>query len=296
MKAFYELCEELGFTVVFFLMDRVDEFPDTANNPELQANLLAPFLGHLHLLEMKGIAFKFFLPDMVREELISRSWLRLDRIRIKASRLDWSGARLVQLLNERMGVFSQQQITDLGQICQSKMVADQIEQWIHTAESPRELLLVMQKLCGTHVSRAPNTALLTLKDWQTVKDELLIDGKMEGIVNMPESEKEEVILTSDKIPILRVEIARHLAWLDMEPIEMTPIQFKILKALIESNGRCSREELAEKVWGNREGVTDETIDRNISRLREKLGDSREIQNYLETVRGWGFELKNHISI
>ncbi|HIP72032.1 MAG TPA: hypothetical protein EYH05_11635, partial [Anaerolineae bacterium] len=113
MEAFYSLCQELGFTAVFFLIDRVDELPDTADNPELQADLLAPFLGHLPLLEMKGVALKIFLPDMVRAELESQDWLRLDRIRIKAARLGWDGMRLLELLNQRMGVFSQQQITDL---------------------------------------------------------------------------------------------------------------------------------------------------------------------------------------
>lgn len=291
MEAFYTLCQDLGFTAVFFLIDRVDELPDTADNPEIQADLLAPFLGHLPLLEMKGVALKFFLPDMVRPELESKGWLRLDRVRIKAARLGWNRNRLLQLLNQRIGVFSQQQITDLAQICQDKVVVEEIEQWVETAVSPRQLLLTMQKLCDAHVIRAGANGLLTMGDWEAIAGDLPESGVETAV---PESQSDEPIFAPDGTPLLRLDFKRHLAWLGKEPIKFTVTEFKVLGALAEErDGRCDREMLAEKVWGNKEGVSNETIDRNVSRIRQKLNDTeKERWKYLDTVRGWGFQLKN----
>ncbi len=296
MEAFYALCQELGFTAVFFLIDRVDELPDTADNPEIQADLLAPFLGHLPLLEMKGVALKFFLPEMARPGLESKGWLRLDRVRIKAARLGWNRNRLLKLLNQRMGVFSQQQITDLAQICQGKVVVEEIEQWVETAVSPRQLLLTMQKLCDAHVVRAGANGLLTMADWEAIAGNLPESGVETAVSGLPEPQSDEPIFAPDGTPLLRLDFKRHLAWLGKEPIKFTVTEFKVLEALAEErDGRCNRDDLAEKVWGNITGVSNETIDRNVSRIRQKLNDTgKKSWTYLITVRGWGFQLKNFI--
>ncbi len=295
LKEFRELCQEIGFKAVYFLIDRVDEFPDTANNPILQANLLAPFLGHLPLLEMEGVALKFFLPDMVREQLENSGWLRTDRIPMKAVSLDWDVKHLIQLLNDRMRVYSQKAITDLGQISESKAVAAEIERWLGTSESPRQLLLDMQKLCDAHVMRAGLDGLLTTEDLATVKRDVQSgEGKEEFEISSTEQKTEESFVTSEGIPLLRLNFNQHVAWLGKTSIELTVTEFNVLRALVEEDtGRCHREKLAERVWGTKEGVSDTTIDRNISRIRHKLNDTKKDHwIYLITIRGWGFQLKN----
>ncbi len=292
LELFVGLCRDAGLRSVFFLVDRVDEIPETMNDPQLQAELLHPILGHLPLLEKRGVAFKFFLPDMVRDVLEARDWLRLDRVRIKMAQLSWDRGRLVRLLNERMGVFSRQDVTDLGQICRSKGVAEEIEAGVCTAVSPRQLLLTMQQLCEAHVRRAGTSGFLTMADWKAVEGELGDVRRTAVIPAQPEPDAAEAI-APEGIPILRVQINKHLIWLGDKPIKLTPIQWKIVKALIENDGFCERDELAEKVWGSKDGVSEETIDRNIGRLRKKVGDSGQLQNYIETHRGSGFILKNY---
>jgi len=44
----------------------------------------------------------------------------------------------------------------------------------------------------------------------------------------------------------------------------------------------------EKIWGNEEYPSDWALDKLISRLREKLGDSG--QNFVKTMRGSGITL------
>jgi DNA-binding response OmpR family regulator len=74
------------------------------------------------------------------------------------------------------------------------------------------------------------------------------------------------------------------------PVELTPIEFRLLAALIEADGRVlTREQLLDAVYGHGETfVLDRTIDASVKRIREKLGDDAGRPRYLATVRGVGY--------
>ena len=73
-------------------------------------------------------------------------------------------------------------------------------------------------------------------------------------------------------------------------IAVTVTEFKLLTALIESDGRvCSREELLETVWDTKGTVQTRTVDMHLQRLRRKLGLAGE---RIETVRGAGYRLQS----
>lgn len=80
-------------------------------------------------------------------------------------------------------------------------------------------------------------------------------------------------------------------------IELTLNEWKLIMLLIENwPNTISREEIIYQVWDkNMAYVEENTLNVNISRLREKLG-SYQNKNYIETVRGvgyrWGFPI-NH---
>jgi two-component system alkaline phosphatase synthesis response regulator PhoP len=69
-------------------------------------------------------------------------------------------------------------------------------------------------------------------------------------------------------------------------IPLTPIEFEILKILIQNKGKVvSREELLEKVWGyEKEVPTTRTVDNHVFEIRHKLN----IKN-IETVYGVGYK-------
>ena len=74
-----------------------------------------------------------------------------------------------------------------------------------------------------------------------------------------------------------------------EAITLTLKQFELLLALVENAGDVvSKDQLFERVWRD-VAVADETLTRNISWLRQKLGDGGE-QKFIETVpkRGYRF--------
>ena len=75
-----------------------------------------------------------------------------------------------------------------------------------------------------------------------------------------------------------------------EAIELTRVEFRLLQALLEADGRVlTRDQLLDAVYGRDQSeVMDRTIDVHIGRLRDKLGDNAEAPRYVATVRGIGY--------
>jgi two-component system, OmpR family, phosphate regulon response regulator PhoB len=72
------------------------------------------------------------------------------------------------------------------------------------------------------------------------------------------------------------------------PVELTPIEFRLLSLLMERKGRVqTREQLLVNVWDHDEDMETRTVDTHIRRLREKLGTAADM---IETVRGVGYRL------
>ena len=70
-------------------------------------------------------------------------------------------------------------------------------------------------------------------------------------------------------------------------------QFRLLSLLEEQAGRVySREEVVRAVWPEDEslGVSDETIDALVGRLRRRIASADPSHSYIVTVRGHGFKL------
>ncbi len=85
---------------------------------------------------------------------------------------------------------------------------------------------------------------------------------------------------------LRVNFATHEVMLEGTPVNLTPIQFKLLKTLIQAEGKAlSRQQLLERVWGEDYYGDPRTVDVHITRLRDKLGDAGK---FIITVKGVGY--------
>jgi DNA-binding response OmpR family regulator len=79
--------------------------------------------------------------------------------------------------------------------------------------------------------------------------------------------------------------------LDGRPVELTPVEYKLLLALMNAPGRVfSRDELLGKIYDHGETVIDRVVDVHIGHLRQKLGDDPVAPHYILTVRGFGYRL------
>jgi DNA-binding response OmpR family regulator len=89
---------------------------------------------------------------------------------------------------------------------------------------------------------------------------------------------------------LVVDRDRHEVRVGDQPVALTAIEFRLLVALLEADGRVlTRDQLLDAVYGHDEaGIMDRTVDVHIGRLRDKLGDDAERPRYVATVRGAGY--------
>jgi DNA-binding response OmpR family regulator len=91
---------------------------------------------------------------------------------------------------------------------------------------------------------------------------------------------------------LEMDLERHHLRREGREVHLTPIEFKLLQALLEAPERAfSREQLLNRIYAfNEADVVDRTIDVHIGKLREKLGDDPARPRYIATVRGVGYKL------
>jgi len=91
---------------------------------------------------------------------------------------------------------------------------------------------------------------------------------------------------------LVMDLERHEVSVEGREVRLTPIEYKLLQALMEFPGRVfTRDQLLAHVYAFDEVVVvDRTVDVHIGKLREKLGDDPGRPRYIQTVRGVGYKL------
>jgi two-component system phosphate regulon response regulator PhoB len=83
-----------------------------------------------------------------------------------------------------------------------------------------------------------------------------------------------------------IDRVKHLAFIDHQPLDLTPSEFRLLETLLRQPGRAfKRMELIDSALGENTVVLDRTIDVHIRSLRKKLGKKA---NFIQTVRGVGY--------
>ena len=88
---------------------------------------------------------------------------------------------------------------------------------------------------------------------------------------------------------LLIDINAHIVSVDNIPIELTSIEFDLLRALAENRGRVlSREQLLEKIWGAEYFGEMRVVDVHLGHVRQKLGN----ESLIATVRGVGYRFED----
>ena len=83
--------------------------------------------------------------------------------------------------------------------------------------------------------------------------------------------------------------------LDGEPISLTPIEYDILKLLMESPGRVySPKEIYRQVWKESPFGSDNTVAVHIRHLREKIEINPADPRYLKVVWGQGYKIEKGV--
>ena len=87
---------------------------------------------------------------------------------------------------------------------------------------------------------------------------------------------------------LALDPTSHMVQANNKKINIGPTEFKILYFFMKNTNRVfSRNQILDKVWGNKSVIDDRTVDVHIKRLRASLKNSG-YDRFIQTVRGTGY--------
>ena len=91
---------------------------------------------------------------------------------------------------------------------------------------------------------------------------------------------------------LEMDLDRHRVTVGGSEVQLTPVEFRLLQALLEAPERAfTRDQLLNHIYAHHEAaVIDRTIDVHIGKVRQKLGDDPARPRFIATVRGVGYKL------
>jgi DNA-binding response OmpR family regulator len=92
---------------------------------------------------------------------------------------------------------------------------------------------------------------------------------------------------------LTIDIPRRAVQVRGEPVQLTYVEFELLRTLAASPGRVfSRRMLLEALWKSADYRDPRTIDVHVRHLREKLEVEPRTPEYILTVRGVGYRFRD----
>jgi two-component system, OmpR family, response regulator BaeR len=93
------------------------------------------------------------------------------------------------------------------------------------------------------------------------------------------------------VPGLQIDEAGCRALLHGTPLELTPVEFRLLRTLAATPGRVwSRDQLMDHLYADHRIVTDRTVDSHVKNLRRKLMDAGNGEDPIRSIYGVGYRL------
>jgi two-component system alkaline phosphatase synthesis response regulator PhoP len=88
---------------------------------------------------------------------------------------------------------------------------------------------------------------------------------------------------------LKIDLVGWHVWMDETPVDLTTIEFDVLRTLAENAGIVlSREQILENVWGYDYYGEIRVVDVHVGHIRQKLGS----EDIIATVRGVGYRFED----
>lgn len=290
---FTELVTHLGklpgtdYEAIYVLVDRVDE---TAAGYEAALPLLKPLVSEGTLLEMEHLAFKFFLPVEVGEQLRHTVSLRPDRWCIQT--VTWRQEDLQKMIKQRLDVYSRGNVLSLEQLFETKAKADEpLREFYELCEdSPRTLLRLCGELIRNHVERSksgPIALIIALEDLKITIDNFKHRLEAEGETPLfhddragPPPEKGLYLDRSDQV------------WVDGEVISapLSGLELELLKTLYRRAPEIVPVgSLLEALWAEEHKRDEQNLRKLVARLRGRLSPDK--SRFVKNLRGRGYWLK-----
>jgi DNA-binding response OmpR family regulator len=116
-----------------------------------------------------------------------------------------------------------------------------------------------------------------------------LQARVKAILRRTEEQIRE--LATFRFGQIELDFKRYEATKRGKTIELTPLEFQILKLLIQRKGEVlSRDDFLDKIWGeDNVHVTYRTVDSHISNIRKKIEDNPSQPKYILSIRGVGYK-------
>jgi len=269
LAAYMEVVKAANVEVVYVLVDGVDELGTTAADPKACVALLEPLVSNLRVMEFKRIAFKFFLTPVVAQLILELPTVREDRFVYQ--RVEWSNAELANLLRARLEAFSDGRVSSLDPICSPDL--RRLDELLvqYSQSSPRNMLRLGHLVLSEHAKHSlEEQGLLTRKDFDAGMHRFSVELAARSIqINRTTGE----LFVQGKL------------------VPLTPLESKLFTILYEKKGTCTKEEIVESLYENKDVNILEALDQVMLRLRKTLRENEATRSIeITTVRGRGYKL------
>ena len=92
---------------------------------------------------------------------------------------------------------------------------------------------------------------------------------------------------------LEIDTDTFSASLNGQPLDLTPVEFALLRALAAQEGRVfSRDQLMNEMYSDYRVVSDRAVDTHVKNLRRKLGEVSGDSELIESVYGLGYRFRS----
>lgn len=114
-------------------------------------------------------------------------------------------------------------------------------------------------------------------------------ARVKAILRRTEEQSDEISTVS--IGDIHIDFRKYEALKNGVPIELTPIEFHILKILVQKKEQViSRNDFMDKIWGEENMIVSfRTIDSHIANIRKKIDDVSNPKHVI-SIRGVGYKL------
>ncbi len=303
LDAFAGLVTQLGanerrrYESLYILVDRADE---TAAGAAGALPLLRPLAVEGALLGIPHVAFKFFLPRDIGEQLLAAAEVRRDRLVIES--ITWDEASLVHLLEMRLRHYSNDYVGHMSQLCTPAAASIAPRLWRECGSSPRTLLRLCEAMLRAHVMRTEETFL----EPRDISAALIDFGQQQ------EADRSRPLVAARHAEAARtgqppaqglyLDEADHV-WIDGRQVAfpLSDLEFRLLKALYRAAPAIvSQEDLITAVWRGPDPAQDDAIytkdEQNVRKLIARIRDRLEPEaapgawRFVRNARGRGYWL------
>ncbi len=112
-------------------------------------------------------------------------------------------------------------------------------------------------------------------------------ARLKAVLRRRDDTPRQVRFDDLEVDFERVELRRAGV-----PVELTPIEFKLLSNFVRNPGRVlTRQQLLDRVWGAETYITERVVDTHVGNLRKKIEPEPKQPRYVVSVLGVGYRFE-----